>query len=339
MESSFQMKNEMYTFLSQKRAEAAIAEASNIPDQKIIDKARVDAAEQVAPKETMNYAIGGLLGLLLPFIIIVLRDFMNTKVREKEDVENASDVPIIGSVGHNRRDDFLPAVNHARSSIAESFRAIRTDLQFLLYKENRKVIMVTSTMAKEGKSFISMNLAGIFSVSGKKAVVVGLDLRLPVIHKYMNLDNAVGVSTHIIGKSSLDDIIFPSEHKDLSYIPAGPVAPNPAELLETPEFAHFIEELKNRFDIIILDTPPIALVTDSSLIAKHSDVCLYAVRQGYTQKNALSFIDKFAAKEHVKSMNIIINDVVVPKYYGYKYGYGYGYGYGKGYGSGYYVED
>ncbi len=335
----YDIADEIYTYLSQRRAEAAIIEASNVPDQIIIDPARVDSAEKVSPKNRLNYALGVLLGLFLPFSIIVLIDFFNTKIREKEDVEKVTQVPVIGSVGHNKKDAILPVVEHTRSSIAESFRAIRTDLQFLLYKEDKKVIMITSTIANEGKSFIAMNLAGIFSVTGKKAVMVGLDLRKPVIHNLVKgIDNKEGVSTYLIGKSKIEDIIFPSDYKNFSFIPAGPIAPNPAELLETEEFEKFIVELKSRFDIIILDTPPVALVTDASLIAKHTDVNLFIVRQNYTNKSALAFIDKFAAKGHVKSLNIIINDVVVPKYYGYKYGYGYGYGYGKGYGSGYYVE-
>jgi len=335
----FNMADEIYTFLSQKRAEAAIAEASNVADQVVVDWARVDAAKKIAPKNKMNYAIGLLLGLLIPFVVIVLKDFLNTKIREKEDVENQTTIPVIGTVGHNKTEAVLPATEFSRSSIAESFRAIRTDLQFLLFKQKSKVIMVTSTTGGEGKSFISLNLGGIFSVTNKKTVLVGLDLRKPVIHKHVDLDNKNGVSTFIVGKCKIEDIIHPSDQKYLSYIPSGPIPPNPAELFETEEFVEFIEELKSRFEVILFDTPPVALVTDASLIAKYCDATLYIVRQDYTSKTALSFIDKFAGKQHVKNLNIVINDVVVPKYYGYKYGYGYGYGYGKGYGSGYYTDE
>jgi len=339
MERRFKMANEIYTFLSQRRAEAAIAEASNVPDQSIIDEARVDAAVQVSPKTKMNYAIGGMLGLVFPLMILILLDFLNTRIREKEDITSRTDVPIMGTVGHNRHDEFLPVIMNPRSSIAESFRAIRTDLQFMLYKEDQKVIMITSTTAGEGKSFISMNLAAVYSVTNKKSVVVGLDLRRPVIQNYMNLDNKEGVSTHLIGNCKIEDIIFESGHPNLWYIPSGPVPPNPAELFNTEEFENFIAELKKRFDIILLDTPPVALVTDATLIAKHSDVNLFIVRQNITNKASVNFIDQFADKKHIKNLHIIINDVVVPRYYGYKYGYGYGYGYGKGYGSGYYVEE
>jgi tyrosine-protein kinase Etk/Wzc len=339
IQRKFELQNELYTYLEQRRAEAAIAQASNVADQIIVDRARVDAAGQVAPNKMINYAIGIFFGVFIPLIIIVLRDFFNHKIQEKSDVESRTDVTIIGSVGHNKKDHMLPAIKYPRSSIAESFRAIRTNLQFSLFKEDKKVIQITSSTSFEGKSFIALNLAGIFSVSNKSTVVVGLDLRKPTVQKYMDLPNKVGVSTYIIGKSSLEEIIQDSKFPNLSIITSGPIPPNPAELFETPEFENFIQELRDRFDIVILDTPPVALVTDAMLIAKYADANLYIVRQKYTHRSAMSFIDEVKTKEHVKKLSIVINDVTVPRYYGYKYGYGYGYGYGKGYGSGYYVDD
>jgi len=333
------MADEIYTYLSQRRAEAEILKASNVPDQKVIDYARVDAAMKVAPKSSMNYAIGLLIGLLIPFLVIVLRDFFNTTINEKADIENRTNVPIIGTIGHNKKSDNLPAINFGRSAIAESFRAIRTSLQFSIFGEGGKVIMITSSSSSEGKSFVAMNLAGIFSVSNKKAVVVGLDLRKPTIQKYLHADEKAGVSTHIIGKHTLDEIIQPTDHPNFSIITSGPIPPNPAELFETEAFDNFIAELRQRFDIIILDTPPVAMVTDAMLITKLADATLYVVRQKQTSKSAVSFINELSKMEHVKKMSIIINDVIVPKYYGYKYGHGYGYGYGKGYGSGYYMDD
>ena len=176
-------------------------------------------------------------------------------------------------------------------------------------------------------------------MSNKNTVVADLDLRKSTVQKYMDLPNKNGVSTYIIGKSTLDDIIQVSSFPNLSIITSGPVPPNPAELFETKEFEQFLIELKKRFDIIILDTPPVALVTDAMLISKYADANLYIIRQKLTHRSAISFIEEVKTKEHVEKLNIVINDVTVPKYYGYKYGYGYGYGYGKGYGSGYYIDD
>lgn len=339
IQRKFELQNEIYTYLMQRRAEAAIAQASNVSDQIIVDRARVDAAVKVAPKRMVNYAMGIMLGLFIPFIIIVLRDWLNHTINEKSDVISRTNVPIIGTVGHNKREHMLPSIKYPRSSIAESFRAIRTNLQFSLYEKDQKVIQITSSTSGEGKSFIALNLAGIFSVANKKTVVVGLDLRKPTVQKYMDLPNKVGVSTHIIGKSSLDEIIQDAGVPNLSIITSGPIPPNPAELFETEAFANFMQELRKRFDIILLDTPPVALVTDAMLISQYADANLYVIRQKFTHRSAMSFIDEVAARDHIKKLSIIINDVIVPKYYGYKYGYGYGYGYGKGYGSGYYVDD
>lgn len=338
-ERQFSLQSDIYNFLLQRRAEAGIAEASNVPDQKVIDRANPDMAEQVSPRTMINYAIGVLLGLLIPFLIIVLRDWLNNSIQEKADVENHTTVPIIGTVGHNKRDVMIPSIKFPRSSIAESFRAIRTNLQFTLHDEGKKVIMITSSTSGEGKTFIALNLAGIFSVSNKKVVVVGLDLRKPTLQKYMGVENKMGVSTFIIGRHEMSDIINPSEHPNLSIITSGPIPPNPAELFETDQFAHFIEVLRDKFDIVLLDTPPVALVTDAMLIGKHADTTLYVVRQKFTHKSAMAFVEDMKTKDHIQKLSIVINDVVVPKYYGYKYGYGYGYGYGKGYGSGYYTDD
>ena len=334
MQRQFEMREGLFNFLSQKRAEAAIAMASNTPDQVIFDEARTDGVVKVSPNNYRNYAMGVAIGILLPLLIIILVEVLKTSIQEREDVEKRTRIPIIGTIGRLKKNGKFPVLTKSRSLLAESFRAIRTDLQFLLYKDDKKVIMVTSTVAREGKSFVAMNLAGIFSVTDKKAVVVGLDLRKPVLHKEINISNKEGVSTYIIGKSDLDDIIYESEHENLFFIPAGPIAPNPAELLQTSQFTRFLDSLKARFDIIILDTPPVSLVTDASLVAQHSDAILYVIRQSFTKKNALTFINQLAEKPHFKNMSIVLNDVVIPRYYGYKYSYGYG----KGSSGGYYED-
>jgi capsular exopolysaccharide synthesis family protein len=335
----FELQNSIYTFLLQRRAEAGITQAANVPDQMVVDPARVDAVRLVAPRSLVNLAIGLLLGAFFPLLILILKDFFNHMVEEKADVEHLTDVPIIGTVGHNKRDHMIPSIVYPRSSIAESFRAVRTNLQFSLFGEGQKVVMITSSTSGEGKSFVALNLAAIFSVSDKKAVVVGLDLRKPAMQKYTDIPNKEGVSTYIIGRSTLESIINTTEYPGLSVITSGPVPPNPAELFETKQFAQLIKELRERYDYVILDTPPVALVTDAMLIGQHADATIYVVRQKLTHRSALTFVNEMKNKQQIKHLTILINDVIVPKYYGYKYGYGYGYGYGKGYGSGYYTDD
>lgn len=176
-------------------------------------------------------------------------------------------------------------------------------------------------------------------------VVVGLDLRKPTIHKFVTLDNEDGVTDYLIGKRTLNQIIHATATPNLMVIPSGQVPPNPAELIETPKFEQLIEDLRKRFEIILLDTPPVGLVTDATLISRHADANLYVVRQHVTRRDSLTMIHDLQSREHIKNLSVIINDMVIPRYYGYRYGYAYGYGYGYGhrYGSdrerSYYVEE
>ncbi|MFC2132448.1 GumC family protein [Bacteroidota bacterium] len=337
----YTLASEVFVYLQQRKAEAGIIQASNVADNIKLDEARVDNATMVSPKTKMNYIIAIMLGLAIPFLIIILKDFFNTKIIERSDVENNTNIPIIGTVGHFNKKEAIPVAKYPKSSISESFRAIRTSLQFSLFEKDKKIIVVTSTIGKEGKSFCALNLAAILAISNKKTLIVGLDLRKPVFHKVLNMPNKQGITTHLIGKTSYEDLIQPTSVKNLSIVISGPVPPNPAELIEGETFAKFIERAKKEFDYIVLDTPPLALVTDALLISKYSDIMLFVIRQNYSQKNVLKFIEEIQSKKQIGKFQIVINDVKIPKYYGYKYGYGYGYGYytGKSYGSGYYVED
>jgi tyrosine-protein kinase Etk/Wzc len=318
----FELQNSIYTFLLQNRAEAGIAQASNLPDQLVIDQARLDAVNQVAPQKTRNYAIGLFLGLLFPFGILIAGEFLNQTIAEKKDVMQYTDVPIIGMIGHSKQAHIGPSINYPRSAISESFRAVRTHLQFSLLQSGQKVVMITSSTSGEGKSFVALGLAGIFSVTNKKTVVVGLDLRNPTLENYLNIPNKEGVSTYIVGRSKIESIINPTEFPNLSVVNPGPVPPNPAELFETPRFAELIRELRERFDFVILDTPPVAFVTDAMLVAHHADATLYVVRQNFTHPTTLEFANELKANPNVKQLSILLNDMEVPRYYGKKYGYG-----------------
>ena len=340
-ERKYTLSNEVYVYLQQKRAEAGIVQASNVSDNLPLDPARIDNAEKVSPKTMFNYVIAILIGLSIPILLIILKDSFNTKIIERSEIENFTKIPIIGTVGHYSKDGSIPVTKYPRASISESFRAIRTNLQFSLFEKDQKIITLTSTIGKEGKSFCALNLSAVFAASNKKTLLVGLDLRKPVLHKELKLANTQGISTYLIGKNKYEEIIIPTAVKNLSVAVAGPVPPNPAELFETEAFTKFMERTKKEFDYIIIDTPPMALVTDAILISKYSDLMLFVIRQNYSQKNALKFIEEINSRNQIKKLQILINDVKIPKYYGYKYGYGYGYGYytGKSYGHGYYVED
>ena len=343
----YNINNEIYTYLLQKRAEAGIAKASNVADNKILDIARPENATKVSPKTSLNYMIALVLGFLIPLVILLLLEYFNNKIVDKQDIENKTRVPILGTIGHNTTDDNIPVVEHPKSALAESFRAIRTNLQYKLREQGQKVIMITSTVSGEGKTFAAENLAVITSMSGRKTLLVSFDLRKPRIHRDFDVDNDKGLSSYLAGQSSYEEIVLSSQYDNLFVAPAGQTPPNPAELLETHLVQDFFVRARKEFDYIILDTPPVGIVTDGLMLAAQVDVILYLIRQNYSSKNVLSFIDELYEKQDLKKLAILVNDIKLSSYYGYSYGYGYGYGYGYhygygtayGYGEGYYEEE
>jgi tyrosine-protein kinase Etk/Wzc len=340
----FTLSDNIYTYLLEKRAEAGIAKASNIADNKIIDFARLDNAAKIRPRSSFNYMIALLLGFLLPLIIIVVYEYFNNKILDRKDIEKYTKAPVLGAIGHNSYDSDIPAFDNPKSSIAESFRSLRTNLQYLESKKKEKVIAITSALSGEGKTFIAINLAAIIASSDKKVLLAGIDLRKPKIHKFFNIDNSKGgLSTFLIGKDKFEDIIHPTQIQNLFVASSGPVPPNPAELLGSPVMEDFFTIARNHYDYIIYDTPPVVVVTDALLLGKHADISIFLVRQNYSNKAILPLIDELYRKKEFNNLCILINDIRATGYYGYAYGYGYGYGYGYsynyGYGQGYYEDD
>lgn len=331
----FQLNDNIYTFLLKRRMEAAITEASNQAEAKVLDYAIAQNAAKIAPKSSDIKKKSLLLGLILPLLFIILKDFLNNKIMDKSDIENITDIPIIASIGHNDRKHALPVHKYPNSPIAEAFRTLRTNMQYMLVDKDKKVISLTSTVSGEGKSFCSANIAASIASSGKKTLLIGLDLRKPKLHLAFNLSNDIGVSTMLIGETTADEIIFPTDVDNLYVALSGPIPPNPAELLGTEKMLEFIFYAKEKFEYVILDTPPIAIVTDALLLSNFCDINIYVVRQNYTQKNALKVIDELYRNKNVSHLSILVNDVNFSREYGYKYGFGHGYGYSYGYGYGY----
>lgn len=348
IQRKFNLNDEIYTYMLQKKAEAGIAKASNIADNKILDRARVDNAILVSPNGSLNITISLILGLLVPLVFIILIDFFNNRITERKDIEALTSVPILGVVGHNDKDTELIVSERPKSSLSESFRTIRTNLQYMLARKDSNIISLCSTISGEGKTFCAINLATIIAMSNKKTLLLGLDLRKPKLHKEFNLDNDVGISSYLIGKNTFDEIISQTNIENLDIVTSGPIPPNPSELLETDTMRELLIKLKKEYEFIIIDTPPIALVTDALLISRYADINIFVVRQNFSNKGVISFIDDLYAGKKVEDISILINDIKAPigygyRKYGYKYGYGYsygyGYGYGLGYGYGYYDED
>jgi capsular exopolysaccharide synthesis family protein len=330
----YQLSDKLYTYLLEKRAEAGIAGAGVNADNRVLDKAMV--AEQTAPKIMINYAIAGLLGIILPLLIIFGMDFFNNNIKNHTELQQVTKIPLMGSIVHNTKNTALVIANHPKSQVAEAFRNLRSNLSYLGAKDDKKIIMVTSTVSGEGKTFISMNLSSVLAIGGYKTLLIGVDLRKPKIFQDFKMDNSFGLTNYLIGKATKEAIVQKSGIENLDVITAGPTPPNPSELIMSNAFYKLIEDYKKEYDYIILDTPPIGLVADGLDIMKHSDIVFYVARQNVTQKNYLNLINELYATEKNKSIGLIFNDVNFAAVYGYGYGYGsYGYGYGSGYGYGY----
>jgi capsular exopolysaccharide synthesis family protein len=346
---NFNFNDDTYKYLMQRRAEAQILKASNTPDNEILDEARIERTKQIAPRTSMNYLIALILGLLIPALYLFLKDFFNVTINDRKDVEKLTNFPIIGQVALASGKDPLVVVNNPKAPIAESFRSIRTNVEFITQGKEKSVILVTGDMQSIGKTFNSINVASIYALYGKKTVLLGFDMRKPKLFKEFGLNNNVGLSSFLSNKESLDNIIQnTSAIPSLDVITSGPIPPNPAELIASEKCKELFELLKERYDYIIIDTPPVGLVTDAFLLMKYTDVNLFIVRQGVTNKNIFGSIIKDFEKRNL-NVSIVINGIQTNKGYGYgygkKYGYGYGYAYGYGYGrygshsSGYYGND
>jgi len=338
IQRKFDINNTVYTFLLEKRAEAGIARASNVPDNRIIDDAGFFSTAMVGPKKRQNLMMALVLGLFLPALGIVLVDYLNNKIIDKKDLERRTSIPVIGYISHNSLKSEIPVAENPGSTLSESFRSVRTSLKYFLKDRTCPVISVSSTITGEGKTFVSINLAAIIAMSGKRVLLAGLDLRKPRIHRIFGAENEKGISSYLIGEEKYEDIVLKTEFKNLFYTPAGPVPPNPAELIDSEAMAGFIARAREEFDFIILDTPPVAIVTDALLLSPFSDFYLFVVRQRYTSRNTLALIEELRAGGNLKSIGIVMNDISMSGYYGYGLRYGYSMGYGYNYGYNYYSQ-
>jgi len=317
-----EIKQELYIFLMQKAEETAISKTSNISIAKVIDPPKSEF-KPIAPKKGTYYVVSFIAGLLIPMLIILASDFLNTTISTKEDIIALTRVPILGEISHNISDDNMIVANQGRSAISEQFRALRTNLSFYLKTENEKVILLTSSMSGEGKSFTAINLANILALSGKKVLLMELDLRKPGLSTKLGIQNNIGFSNFTISPGiKIDDIIKPLPiNKNMFLISSGPIPPNPAETLMSEHTLGLLNELKKRFDYIIMDAPPIGIITDAQLLAVFADVSLYLVRQKVTKKDQLAIVDELYRTSKMKNLGIVVNDIV-SKLYGYGYGYG-----------------
>ncbi len=337
IERDFSINDQIYTFLLEKRAEAGIDKASNTSDHKILDVAMPENSFKTKPNSSMNYMVALAAGGGLPLIILILIDFFNVKISDRKILEKSLKVPIIGTVGHNETKTELPVNENPSSSLAESFRALRTNLQFVLPDDGQKVIAISSAVSGEGKTFTSANLATILAMVGKKVLLVNLDLRKPKLHKIFNLENKMGISNYLVNKCSFSELIKETNINNLYVTTSGPIPPNPSELLSSSQMTLFLKEARSNFDYVLLDTPPIALVTDTITLKPHIDAFIFIIRHNYSKKQVVELVNNIKKEKFNSNIGVVVNDILVRGYYGYNYKYGYGYSYGNK--NSYYEED
>ena len=336
-----EIKAGLYLMLLQKREENAITLAATANNAKIIDDAIADEAP-VSPKGKMIYLVALVLGVGIPVGVIYMLELTKFKIEGRADVEKLTSVPIIGDIPlTDEKQGAIAVFENQNNLMSETFRNIRTNLQFML-ENDKKVILVTSTVSGEGKSFISANLAISLSLLGKKVVIVGLDIRKPGLNKVFNIPRkGVGITQYLANpeKNLMDLVQLSDVSKNLYILPGGSVPPNPTELLARDGLDKAIEMLKKNFDYVILDTAPVGMVTDTLLIGRVADLSVYVCRADYTHKNEYTLINELAENNKLPNLCTVINGLDLKRRkYGYYYGYGkYGkyYGYGKRYGYGY----
>ena len=331
---NFSLNENLFIFLMQKRAEAGITKASTTSDIRVVNPAML-AGGPVSPNERRNYLIAVLLGLGIPIGIFVVQEQLNNRIRSKEEINSLTDIPVIGGVGHKSIDTNLVVKERAKSSVSESFRSLRSNLNYFTSNKGRKVFLITSSISGEGKSFTTINLATVFAISGMKTLIIGADLRKPKIYNDFNLSNDFGLTNYLTGSMTYKEIIQPTFIENLDLISAGPIPPNPSELLMRDDMDQLIRLALEEYNYIILDTPPIALVTDAFVISKLVDHTIYVARQNYTPQEGIKMVNELHKQKKIENISILLNDIK-----GIMQGYnGYGYGYGYGYGNGYYDDD
>lgn len=341
LERQVTTKRGLYALLEGKKLEASISRASTISNSSIIEKASPSSVP-VSPNKKAIQLIAVLVGLGLPALIIFILEVTNDKITTRYDIERITNAPIMGEIGHSFSEKVLVVDKVSRSMVAEQFRIIRSNLQYVLNKAERPSILVTSSYSGEGKSFVSTNMGAVLALTGKKTVILEFDIRKPKVLSGLGMKKSSGISNFLVGKAELKDLIVQVPDKaNLYVLPCGPIPPNPSELLLESKVAEMFEWLRKEFEVIIIDTAPVGMVSDAMTLGKFADSTLYLVRQGHTYKKQVTLIDELYRENKLPKVSIVINDVKLKPGYGY-YGYGrYGYGYGyvgKGQ-SNYYEED
>lgn len=324
----YNLYEKFYLNLLDKKVEFGIAKAGTIPDFQILSPATLPA-QPVSPDRLIVYAIGLASGIFLGLGLVAGRYFMHDTITNVRELERGTQAPVLGIVPAYGKDRMLFSKLivdiSPKSAISESIRSIRTNLDFMGPGRKKRVISVTSTVSEEGKTFVAVNLAGIIALSDQKVIVLDMDMRKPKVHLAFERENTKGMSTILIEKHAVEECIQQTSIANLDFISAGPIPPNPSELILSPRFDEMLEELQHKYEVVIIDSPPVGMVTDGVLIMRKANIPIYIVRADYSKKAFLKNINKLIRINKFTKLSVILNDTREPGVYGYCYGYGHGY--------------
>lgn len=317
IERKFKLSDNLYNYLMEKRAEAGIAIASDQVDKLVVDDARVEGRTHVSPDKKIVLGGAFFLGLLLPVLVILMKDFFNDRIADMDDLKRATGLPLLALIPSSKRKRVLP--DEPKSMLAEAFRTARINLQYLNANVERQVVGFTSSSSGEGKTFCAVNLATVMALSGKRILLIDADMRRPNVLKTLEMSDGIGLSSWLIGEAVLEQMIRKTDIPGLDVIGAGPVPPNPSELAESPRLADLFLAMRERYDQIIVDASPIGLVSEYVVLMRHVDVNLYVVRERHTRRSALRTINDMVGEGKVGRVDLLLNDVKASHAEGYGY--------------------
>ena len=320
IQREFDLNNELYTYMLQKKAEASISKASIAPKVQVIDQALLETTVRTGPNMLKFVAAGIMGGALIPLVFFFLASFFNNTIESMAEVEKTSKLPVLEGILKHKYKTSLPVVQHPRSGIAESFRRVKFNINTIVGEKDSKVITINSLLPGEGKSFISSNLSVILSKSKHKVLLIGADLHNPTLHNYLEIKNTFGLSDYLNNKKGMDEIIFSTKFPDLKIILAGSNQESPSDILDSNKLKQLIERTKKEFDYIIIDNAPLLLVPGSILFSQISDISLFILRMNQSHKSQIDQINKLVSFNKLKHAAILLNDMT-----GISLGYGYSY--------------
>lgn len=322
LKRDYEVNSKIYAFLSKENTQKEIIRVSTLSPYRVIDRAYTKKLP-IKPKKSLIILVSIITGLMLGIFFVFFKEFLNDKIRSRSDIEAYTSIPIYGVVPFVKTKELkLEVLNSLKSPFSESYRVLRTNLKFIDNSKKSKVILITSTISAEGKTTTAANLSGILHLANCKVVVINFDMRRPSLHKLFEIQNSTGLSTYLSAKDEIGDIVYNTNYENIDIIPSGAIPPNPSELILSDRVDSLLSELKNRYDYIIIDTPPLGLVSDTFNLFKFSDLNLIIFKENYSKKVFVKDLNNIVKQHDIKNIGVVLNS---SKSSNGSYGYGYEY--------------